>query len=143
MPSPGMSLSGRSAVNQNSGEATTTIVARAARRSRAAPSDVRSSDFDAPEQRDQRKHGQRAEHRAQTDSEPASDGQTACDSLPSAMNTGYPGGCGWCFDGSKSCTPSAKFIESRSSSVDGRKARCATRKIAASAEAQSSLERFA
>ncbi len=64
MPSPGMSLSGRSAVNQNSGDATTTSVASAARRSRACVVRRAIQRLDASEQRDERKHGQRAEQRA-------------------------------------------------------------------------------
>ena len=64
MARPVMSLSGRSAVNQNSGEATTTRVASATRRSRSAASDAAVEHLDAPEQRDERKHGQRTEDRA-------------------------------------------------------------------------------
>ena len=61
---PGMSLSGRSAVNQNSGDATTTSVASAARRSRVGIGRRAIQRFDASEQRHQRKHRQRAEQRA-------------------------------------------------------------------------------
>ena len=64
MPRPGMSLSGRSAVNQNSGDATTTSVASAARRSRSASAAVRSSASMLLKQRHQRKHRQRAEQGA-------------------------------------------------------------------------------
>ena len=64
MPRPGMSLSGRSAVNQNSGDATTTSVASAARRSRSASAAVRSSSSMLLNSATKRKHRQRAEQRA-------------------------------------------------------------------------------
>ena len=59
-----MSLSGRSAVNQNSGDATTTSVASAARRSRVCVGRRAIQRLDASEQRHERKHRQRAEQRA-------------------------------------------------------------------------------
>ncbi len=92
--SPVTSLSGRSDVNQNNGEAIATSVASAARRSRSASGADRSSASKLRKSTNSGNTDSAPNSALHHDSAPASDGQMACDSLPSAMNTGYPGGCG-------------------------------------------------
>ena len=88
MPSPGTSLSGRSAVNQNSGDATTTSVASAARRSRSASIAVRSIASMLLNSAMSENTDSAPNNAPQNDNEPDSDGHTACDNLPSAMKRG-------------------------------------------------------
>src|SRR5688500_7781184 len=125
-----MSLSGRSAVNQYSGEHTAAAIAHhptvssaPRRRNRTNSSGISTAPAIALNALNARGSGV-ASDAALT---------TTVAALPSAMKTGYPGGCGWCRATSKSRTPSAKFTESTSSRVGGRKNRCDRRNRTASA----------
>ncbi len=118
--SPSTSLSGRSDVNQKSGDAAAIVAASAGRH--GCTSSVRH--------RPKTRRTSAAPPIALHNASPRTSGEATpaarsngVASLPSAMNTGYPGGCGWCWATSKSRTPRAKLIASMSSSVGGSAAR--------------------
>src|SRR3954463_15579246 len=123
---PVMSLNGRRPVNQNSGDITTATVAQNGIHRLVSPGRTLTSALNSAN----KQQASTAPEIALQMASPLTSGCEACtsrssdvDTLPRAMKTGYPGGCGWCFATSKSETPNAKLIESMSSSDGGRKSK--------------------
>ena len=119
--SPDTSLNGRSEVNQNRGDAAAITAASAGRN--GCGSSVRHKVKTSSRSPVPASALHTARPRTSGDATPAAR-NSGVESLPSAMNSGYPGGCGWCCATSKSRTPSAKLMASMSSSEGGSAARC-------------------
>ena len=128
--SPDTSLNGRSEVNQNRGDAAAITAASAGRN--GCGSSVRHNVKTSSRSPAPASALHTARPRTSGDATPAAR-SSGVESLPSAMNSGYPGGCGWCCATSKSRTPSAKLMASMSSRAGGSAARWASRNSAASA----------
>src|SRR4051794_39965709 len=123
---PVISLNGRRLVNQNSGDIITATVAPNGIHRLVSPGLTLTSALNSAN----KQHASTAPEMALQMARPLTSGCETCtsrssdvDPLARPMKTGYPGGCGWCFATSKSATPKAKLIESRSSSDGGRNSR--------------------